>query len=131
MNVDTAFSTHAGLAAYGFPFDPTTAEATKAEFVRRAGVSSWEDFALAGQAREKAKESLRAMLGGLAKVFQKDDSGPFVLGTRASYADFIVGAWLRMMRGTLPGSEWKELKGWHGGIFGRLHDALEVYANVK
>lgn len=131
MNVDAAFSTHALLAAYGFPFDPATAETTKAEFVRRAGVSSWEDFKLVGEARGGAKESLRGMLGGLAKVFQKDSSGPFVLGAKACYADFIVGAWLRMMRGTLPAGEWEELRGWHEGIFGQLHDALEVYADVK
>lgn len=131
MNVDAAFSTHAQLAVEGFPFDPATAEATKAEFVRRAGLSSWDDFALAGEAREKVKESFRAMLGDLAKVFQDDPSGPFVLGAKASYADFIVGGWLRMMRGTMPGSEWEELRGWHGGVFGRLHDALEAYADVK
>ena len=77
------------------------------------------------------KDSFRNMLGGLAKLFLRDASGPFLLGTRASYADLIVGAWLRMMRVTLPESEWEEVRSWHGGLFGRLHEALEVYAEVK
>lgn len=131
VNVDAAFSAHAQLTVQGFPFDPATAEITKAEFVRRAGVTCWEDFALVGEAREKMKDSFRNMLGSLAKLFLRDTSGPFLLGTRASYADVIVGGWLRMMRATLPESEWEEVRSWHEGLFGQLHDALEVYAEMK
>lgn len=131
MNVDAAFTAHVQLSSQCFPFDPATAEISKAEFARRAGVTSWDDFTLVGEAREKTKESFRNMLGDLAKLFLRDTSGPFLLGTRASYADLIVGGWLRMMRATLPKSEWEELRSWHGGLFGRLHDALEVYAEMK
>ncbi|PLB55924.1 hypothetical protein P170DRAFT_343784 [Aspergillus steynii IBT 23096] len=131
MNIDAAFTAHVQLAVQGFPFHPATADITKAEFVRRAGVTCWEDFALVGADREKVKDSFRNMLGGLAKLFQRDTSGPFLLGTRASYADMIVGGWLRMMRVTLPQTEWDELASWHGGLFGQLHDALEIYAEVK
>ncbi|KAK3381018.1 hypothetical protein B0H63DRAFT_474763 [Podospora didyma] len=130
-NVDMAFTMHVQLTLEGFPWDPATAEISKAEFVRRAGVSCYEDLALVGEAREKTKESFRNMLGGLSRVFLKDTSGPFVLGKKACYADLIVGAWLRMMYVTLPESEWEEVRGWHEGIFGELHDALEVYAEVK
>ncbi|KAL4872620.1 hypothetical protein BDV12DRAFT_193341 [Aspergillus spectabilis] len=137
MSVDAAFSAHVQLTTQGFPFDPATAETVKAEFVRRAasagavGVTRWEDFALVGEAREKMKESFRETLGGLGELFKRDSTGPFMLGTRACYADFIVGAWLKMMRATLPEIEWVEVRGWHGGVFGRLHDALEVFAEVK
>ncbi|KAL5356279.1 hypothetical protein BJX96DRAFT_104704 [Aspergillus floccosus] len=131
VNVDAAFTAHVQLTLENFPFDPATVEASKAEFVRRAGMKSWDDFALVGEAREKVKESFRNTLGDLAKLFAKDDSGPFLLGTKASYADMIVGAWLRMMHATLPESEWEEVRSWHQGIFGRLHDALNVYAEVK
>lgn len=129
--VDTAFSVHVQLGVQNLPFEPATAEASRAEFVRRAGVSSWEEFALVGEAREKVKASFRDTLGGLSKLFLRDTSGPFLLGTKVSYGDLIVGAWLQMMRVTLPESEWEELRKWHGGVFGRLHDALEVYAEVK
>ncbi|KAK1964397.1 hypothetical protein LY78DRAFT_659364 [Colletotrichum sublineola] len=131
MNVDAAFTMHVQLTVDGFPFDPATAEASKAEFVRRAGVSRFEDFALVGERRQQTKDSFRDALGGLAKLFLQDPSGPFLLGTKASYADLIVGAWLRMMRATLPGSEWEEVRSWHKGLFGQLHDALEAYAEVK
>ncbi|KAE8378017.1 hypothetical protein BDV26DRAFT_198927 [Aspergillus bertholletiae] len=131
MNVDAAFTAHVQLALQGMPFDPATAETSQAEFVRRAGVTGWDDFALVGEARQKVKDSFRETLGGLGQLFARDPSGPFLLGTRVSYADLIVGAWLRMMHATLPESEWEELAHWHGGLFGRLHDALEVYAEVK
>ncbi|XP_055344262.1 uncharacterized protein LOC129592289 [Paramacrobiotus metropolitanus] len=133
VNVDAAFTAHIQLAMHGMSelFDPATAEISKAEFVRRAGLSKFEDFALVGEKREKTKESLKNMLGGLGKLFEKDTSGPFLLGTKANYADLIVGGWLRTFSVTLPKSEWEELRSWNGGVFGRLHDALEVYAQVK
>lgn len=130
-NVDAAFTTHAQLMVHGMTLDPATSEQTKAEFVRRAGVSSWDDFTLTGDARGKLKDSFRDMLGGLAKLFVRDAAGPFLLGQQASYADFIVGGWLRMAKQTLPETEWEETRGWHGGVFGRLYDALETYAEVK
>ncbi|SJM87349.1 uncharacterized protein ZBIST_3538 [Zygosaccharomyces bailii] len=130
VNVDAAFTAHVQLSIQGLPFDPATAEVSKAEFVRRAGATCWEDFALVGEQREKVKDSFRNMLGDLAKLFLRETNGPFLLGARASYADFIVGAWLRMVRVTLPESEWKEVRSWHHGIFGQLYDALQVYAEV-
>ncbi|KAF9416129.1 hypothetical protein BGZ76_004707 [Entomortierella beljakovae] len=130
-HVDAAFTSYVALMAYNLPFDPANAEVSKAEFVRRAGVKSWDDFEVKGEKRDELKESFRLMLGDLGKLFLRDTSGPFLLGEQASYADLIVGGWLRMMRGSLPESEWEEARGWHGGIFGRLHDSLEKYAEVK
>lgn len=130
-SIDAAFTAHVPLMAKGIPFDPATAKITEAELARRAGLASWDDFKLEGEMREKMKESFEATLGGLSKLFLKDTTGPFVLGQQASYADFIVGGWLRMARVTLPQSEWEELRGWHRGIFGQLHDALDKYAEVK
>ncbi|KAG5944005.1 hypothetical protein E4U59_007695 [Claviceps monticola] len=128
--VDTLFSAHVQFMAYHMPLDPSSAEATKAEFMRRAGASSWEDFRLDGEKREAMKMSLRDALGvHLVGLLRRDESGPFVLGERATYADFIVGAWLKMMERTVPG-EWEEMRGWHGGVFGDLHDALEKFAGV-
>ncbi|KAG0337091.1 hypothetical protein BG004_007786 [Podila humilis] len=131
QQVDGAFTTHTILMAYYLPFDPASVDASRAEFIRRSGVKSWEDFEIKGEAREKVKESLHAMLGDLGKLFSRDTSGPFLLGQQASYADLIVGGWLQMMRVCLPADEWKEIKSWHGGIFGRLADGLEKFAEVK
>jgi glutathione S-transferase len=126
VNVDAAFTAHVILMAHRMPFDPATEEASKAEFVRRAGVSSWDDFAVGGEVRENIIASFERMLGGLAKLFTASE-GPFI-GETACYADFIVGAWLVMASRTLPEGEWEAVKGWHGGVFGRLFDALAVYA---
>ncbi|KAL7928641.1 hypothetical protein V8C35DRAFT_325752 [Trichoderma chlorosporum] len=130
-NVDAVFSTHVPLMLAGMPFDPATVDQTKDEFVRRAGVSSWDQFTLTGDAREKLMASFEAALSGLAKLFLENTGGPFLLGQRASYADLMVGAWLRMAHVCLPKSEWEEVRGWHDGVFGRLHDALDKYAEVK
>ncbi|KAJ5780628.1 hypothetical protein N7457_005788 [Penicillium paradoxum] len=131
VNVDAAFTSHVQLGVQNLPFDPATAEISKAEFARRGGVKSWDDFAISGEPREKLKESFRNTLGELGKLFLKDTSGPFILGSKASYADLIVGGWLRNMRATLPEGDWEDVRNWHDGLFGRIYDALEVHAEVK
>lgn len=130
-NVDAAFTTHVQLMVEGIPLDPATIDQTKAEFVRRAGVSCWDDFILTIEAREKLMESFQNTLGNLAKLFLRNSDGPFILGQQISYADIIVGAWLRMAQVTLPKQEWQEVRRWHGGVFGQLHDSLDLYAEIK
>ncbi|KAH8166748.1 hypothetical protein CIB48_g1486 [Xylaria polymorpha] len=97
VNIDAAFTAHVALVGYYLPLD---SQESKDAMVRRANATSWEDFKLEGPARDRMLESLRAMLGELAKLFSRDTSGPFLLGKQATYADLIVGAWLHMMRGT-------------------------------
>ncbi|ROT36893.1 hypothetical protein SODALDRAFT_380381 [Sodiomyces alkalinus F11] len=123
-NVDMAFTMHAQLMAHGMRWDPAYEDRIKAEFMRRTGAQSWDDLAIAGEARDKLKVSLRDALRDLAAMFQRDATGPFLLGGRPSYADVIVGGWLRMMSKTLPESEWEEVRTWHAGVFGQLHAAL-------
>ncbi|KAI0862130.1 hypothetical protein F4860DRAFT_130362 [Xylaria cubensis] len=126
--IDAAFTAHVVLMGYYMPLD---SEESKEAMVRRAGADSWEDFKVEGRPREKMIESLRVMLGELAKLYSKDTSGPFIMGKQASYADLIVGGWLYMMSRTLPGNEWQEARSWHGGTFGSLYDGLQKYAEVK
>jgi len=130
MHVDAAFTAHTLLMAHGMRFDPVYADATHDEFVRRAGVSCWDDFAVCGEAREKLMVAFREALAGLAELFMRDPSGPFLLGQQVSYGDLIVGGWLRMMSVTLPDEEWEQARTWHDGVFGQLHDALKKYAQV-
>ncbi|CAH0051229.1 unnamed protein product [Clonostachys solani] len=127
-SVDAAFSAHAGLAGYNMPVD---SEATRDEFIRRAGAKSWDDFEVKGEVREQMIQSLKAMLGDLSREFTKNTGGPFTLGARATYADLIVGGWLYMMSRTLSDGEWQQVRGWHGGVFGDLFDGLKKYAEVK
>ncbi|KAK0657805.1 hypothetical protein B0T16DRAFT_425908 [Cercophora newfieldiana] len=131
-NVDMAFSVHAQLTAHGMKWDPEVADKVKAEFLRRVGLSEWEQLGIHGEAREKLKESLRVTLGPLAGMLQRDGEGPFMLGKRPSYADIIVGGWLRMLSKTLPEAEFGEICGWYDGVFGKLHAALqERFGDVK
>lgn len=125
INVDAAFTTHVVLMAQGLPFDPATAEQSKAESLRRVNMTNWADMDVRGAARVQLLNSFRDTLGELAKLYEKDQSGPFVLGKQPSYADCIVGGWLRMSSVCLPREEWELVRGWHGGVFGRLHDVLQ------
>ena len=131
-NVDMAFSVHAQLMATGMRWDPAFEDEIKAEFLRRSGMKSWDDMAIDGEARDKLKGSLRDALRDLAAMLQRDATGPFMLGATPSYADIIVGAWLRMMSKTVPEGEWEEVQTWHDGVFGKLHAALQQrFGDVK
>ena len=126
MSVDEVFTAHVVLMVNGMLLEPSGEQV----FVKRAGVDSFDAFACVGEQREQVLVSFENNLEGLANVFKKDESGPFILGMEASYADLIVGGWLRMSNRSLPSAEWNALRGWHGGVFGQLHDALDKYAQT-
>ena len=132
-HVDSLFTLNGvPLAVYYMPLDPATAEVSRADFVRRAGVSRQEDLEIPQGSEERKKKlaAFEAALGsGLAAWFVRRDEGPFLEGRTPMYADFIVGGWLQWMRICLP--EWKEMRGWHGGLWGRLNKALEEWAEVS
>ncbi|KAM5443237.1 hypothetical protein MferCBS31731_001554 [Microsporum ferrugineum] len=128
-NVDAVFTAHVPLMVHTIPFDPATEDQVRAEFARRAG-RPWEELGVEGEQRDEMLRSYEQALAGLAEMYRRDTTGPFLMGDRPSYADFIVGGWLQMSRVMLPSEEWEALKGWHGGIFGKLHQALDVYAQM-
>ncbi|KAK4656337.1 hypothetical protein QC762_310450 [Podospora pseudocomata] len=131
-NVDWAFTLHTALMASGMKWDKEFEQGIKDEFVRRLGAKSWEDMGVYGEKRVHMLESLKQTLTGLAELYKRNENGPFLLGDRASHADFIVGGWLRFMERTLPADEWKQAEGWHDGVFGKLHAALqERFRDVK
>ncbi|KAL4758143.1 uncharacterized protein BDW70DRAFT_170606 [Aspergillus foveolatus] len=130
-HVDAAFTAHTILNVMGLPFNPETAEASKAEFCRRAGMPSFEAFNVTGEARRGIMASFEGTLGDLARLFVRDQTGPFILGDKPCYADFIVGGWLRMFSVCLPREEWEEVRGWHGGVFGKLFDGLRGFYKIN
>ncbi|KAH6892516.1 hypothetical protein B0T10DRAFT_483873 [Thelonectria olida] len=133
-NVDMAFSIHAGLVTQGMEalWDPEFADKIKADILQRAGIASWDDLKLSVEARDKLIVSLRDALHDLAALFQRDATGPFLLASQPSFADIIVGGWLRMLSKTLPENEWDQVQTWHDGVFGKLHAALqERFGDVK
>ncbi|KAI0378477.1 hypothetical protein F5Y04DRAFT_261572 [Hypomontagnella monticulosa] len=124
-HIDSILPIGAPLCSESFPFNPETAEKSKAEFCRRAGLKSWDDMILRGEARRQVMDQFQVALGGVAKYFRFSD-GPFIGGKEPDYADIIIGGWLMMYSQTLP-REWPEIRAWHGGLWGRLHDGLEPY----
>jgi glutathione S-transferase len=132
QNVDATFSAFIVLVAQYLPFNPSTADAAKALFVQRAHLSSWDSICLQGEAREPIRAAFKVALTSLAQLFMVHEIGPYLEGKEANYADMIVGGWLNMMSATMPEEEWKDFRTWHGGVFGRLHDALqENYLELK
>ena len=114
------------------PLDPATAEKTRADMAQRVGVSRWEDLEIPPGSDERRKKlgAFEAALGSdLAAWFVHRNEGPFLEGRTPMYADFIVGGWLQWLRTCLP--EWEELSAWHEGLWGRLFNALEEWAEVS
>ncbi|KAA8647389.1 hypothetical protein EYZ11_001616 [Aspergillus tanneri] len=128
IQVDAIFSQHVILCVHGMPLNPETAEISKATFAQRAGKESWEELTVRGEERVKTLESLKAALDGLAKCYRQKD-GLFLEGDTVLYADLIVGSWLAFYKITLK--EWEEVQTWHNGLWQKLHQALEKYAEVK
>lgn len=122
---DTIFPEHA-LLVLDMPFNPETEAVVKKEFLRRVGKSSWEELRLEGEAREALMGKFEARLGELARLFVRQEEGPFLEGKVPMYADMIVGGWLQWLIGACP--EWDRIKTWHGGVWERLVDGLRVYA---
>ena len=132
-HVDNLFSVYgAPLAGYYLPLDPATAEITKADMLRRVGLARWEDLEIppgSDERREKLAAFEAALGSNLAAWFIHRDEGPFLEGRTPMYADMIVGGWLQWMRNCLP--EWEQLRAWHGGLWGKLFDGLEEWAEVS
>lgn len=132
VHVDATFTAHVALVGQYLPFNPHSAEAVRALFVKRAHLSSWDDICIRGEAREQLKAAFKVALTSLAQLFMVHEAGPYLEGETANYADLIVGGWLIMFSATMPEEEWKDFRTWHSGVFGRLHDALlENYFECK
>jgi glutathione S-transferase len=126
--VDAIFSQFAGLCANNMPFNPETAEQSKSEFLRRAGMTGrWEEILVLGEKRVKMVAEFKDKLGELAKFYLSD--GPFLEGQTLTYADIIVGGWLQFLKATIE--EWEDLLTWHDRRWRKIHEALAKYAEVK
>ncbi|KAJ7254967.1 hypothetical protein B0H12DRAFT_1114349 [Mycena haematopus] len=135
-HVDATFTTFVGLTVQNMAraFPPASAARTKALFAQRAGVSAWDDLTGGAIAdAEKRAGLFRAFetgVAGLAGLYAQKE-GPFLEGQTPSYADFVVGGWLKEFNRFLEKEEWAEFCTWHGGVFGRLHEALQQYWEVR
>ena len=112
------------LYAHGLPFNPETAEVTKKKFVDTVpGMGKWEDFDLKGEERARALEGFRQDMMELASYFGKRDRGQYLEGEMPTYADFVIGGWLKFLSVCLP--EWEQVRTWDDGLWDRLLSTLE------
>ncbi|KAF2032666.1 hypothetical protein EK21DRAFT_109739 [Setomelanomma holmii] len=86
-HVDATFSANVILFSYYLPFSPDTAEAAKAQMAKRAHLNSWEDVNIQGEARGPLMRAFKEALASLAQLFMVNDSGPYLEGKEANYAD--------------------------------------------
>ncbi|KAI3337088.1 hypothetical protein HD806DRAFT_528667 [Xylariaceae sp. AK1471] len=123
-HIDSIFVTGAILFSDGMPFNPETAEQTKADLMKRFSVKTWDELTVRGEERRKVVSAYRVALGEAAKYFKFSD-GPFIGGKEADYADFIIGGWLVMLSQTVV--EWEEIRTWHDGLWDGP-DSVDKYA---
>jgi hypothetical protein len=60
--------------------------------------------------------------------------GPWLDGKEGEepvYADFIVGGWLAMAEACMGAEDWERVRAWDGGLWGRVHDALGPWREMK
>uniref|UniRef100_A0A383V4R0 Uncharacterized protein n=1 Tax=Tetradesmus obliquus TaxID=3088 RepID=A0A383V4R0_TETOB len=120
-HVDASFTAYVGLVGEFLPFNPQSADRVRQIFLQRG----WSGVSLSAEHRQQLLAGCKAGLQSLAECFMVNSSGPYLEGSSASYADFIVGGWLNMFSETMPAEEWREFRSWYGGAFARLHDALQ------
>jgi glutathione S-transferase len=125
VHVDATFSANMILFGQYLPLNPDTAEAVKILMAKRAHLPSWDVICIQGEAREPLMAGFKVGLTSLAELFMIHESGPYLEGREANYADLIVGGWLNMLSCIMPEEEWKVFRTWHNGVFARLHDALQ------
>lgn len=122
-HVNEVFTAYVVLGAHTIPFNPQTAEKARAEFCRRAGRQNWDDFAVCGPERATMLKGFEKALGELAESYAEQGSAlALAQGSTPTYADFIVGGWLWMLKETLP--EWDLIRTWQDGLWGRIHETL-------
>jgi len=152
--VDGIFTKFAGLCE--LPFDPDVKDQCYTMFAKRFGMKSADDMKLSDEARQGLLTTFEHSLGELAKAYKhtggttdyfwrgegsaeaQRQRGPedrrqavFLDGDGPAYADFVVGAWLKMMEACLKDEEWERVRSWQSGHWGKVVDALEPWSEIK
>ena len=128
VQAEAIFTQSVLLWCHNLPFNPETADATKAAFVERVGKESWEDLTVHLKEKAETLETFKAGLEQLAKFYGRSE-GLFLERDTPIYADLIVGGWLASLKVTLK--EWDEVQAWNDGLWGKIHQGLEKYAEVR
>lgn len=156
QHVDGIFTKYALLCEV-MPFDPAVLPAVLEMFAARAKTMGVKTE-VTDESREAMMVQFEASLGELAKAYRHtggttdyfwrpggtdekqkqrpppehaEQAGPWLDGSEPVYADFVVGAWLKMFERSMRKEHWERLREWQEGLWGRVVDALEPYAGMK
>lgn len=152
--VDELFTKHVALSST-MPFPEESQERINSIFAARFGLTDLSAMALSASAREALFVAFENALGEFAKAYrhvggttdtvwlasgtaaaqaqksEREEVGPYLDGDEPAYADLIVGAWLAMLAECMDAKDWERVRGWHGGLWGRVHDALEPLREMR
>lgn len=157
-HVDGLFTKYAILCS-AMPFDPRIQEAVGAMFASRMGGLKIETLQLNDEQREKKFVEFEADLGELAKSYrhtggttdyfwraggtektqsqkpppgrEASEGSPFLDGDEPAYADFIVGAWLKMFEAAMEAEDFQRVRLWQDGHWAKVVDALGKWSEIK
>lgn len=153
--VDGIFTKYAILCSQ-MPFDSEVQDAVNAIFAKRAEAMS-VNMKLDDEHMEEMMVAFEADLGELAKSYRhqggttdyfwrvggtdksqsqrapsgREDAKPFLDGDEPVYADFIVGAWLKMFEASMPEERWQRVRTWQGGLWGGIVDSLSRWSEIE
>ncbi|EGO00367.1 hypothetical protein SERLA73DRAFT_107446 [Serpula lacrymans var. lacrymans S7.3] len=110
----------------GSKFYPKNEEYFRKQAEERFG-TKWEDISPVGRKREEGWKNTKAALGVIDGWYSKS-GGKWIMGDTFSYADIIVGAWMRSFSVVFDKDQWEELKSWHGGRWSGIVEEINKYA---
>jgi glutathione S-transferase len=155
QHIDTLFTKYT-IFCVDMPFDPKVQDQVAAMFAKRAEAMEIPPTPSETDHEKKWREFESAM-GELAKAYKhtggttdhfwrltgtasdqaqrapagREQPSVWLDGDEPVYADFILGAWLKMYEASLPRKDWERMRTWHGGFWGRIVDALAPWAETK
>ena len=116
--------------------NPPSREYFERTRTKRFGVRTWDEISskLVDESDPNSRAAhLRELRAGLSTVEEwirlNNAEGKWVMGKRLSWADIFLGSWLFWASRGLE--EWKEVKGWHGGRWGRFLDDVSAECALK
>lgn len=153
-HIDSLFTNYV-LLVDRMPFDSRIQDEVTVIFAQRASMMGIKDLQLSDGQREQMFVAFETALGELAKAYYhagattdhvwlpngtnqaqaqrpgRQVAGPFLDGERPAYADFIVGAWLKMMEASMRPEDWQRVKTWQGGLWERVTNALAPWSETQ
>ncbi|KAF4613867.1 hypothetical protein D9613_007612 [Agrocybe pediades] len=134
--VDAFVACVAPAPALAFTVAMTRIDRRSEEYIRRTREKAFgatiEEMTPTGEKAQQEWEKLRKGLDKVAAWYaETDDKGPYILGDVVSWADFVVGGQIMMLKALWGenSEEWKRITAFNDGRWGALIESLAKYAS--